>query len=96
MTRAFPRYDDGVKLKPKWIVSFNNLLGGPTFGSHLLILRMLDPLVRFPCPNFSTHAESSSVVDGLFVLNEVLHRLDFLRGVSLPIQVFANDPQRLT
>src|SRR5256714_15468651 len=43
----------------------------------------------------STHAESS-VVDWLLVLNEVLHCLDFLRRVSLPIQVFAHDPQRLT
>src|SRR2546423_14818543 len=43
----------------------------------------------------STHAESS-VVDWLLVLNEVLHCLDFVRRVSLPIQVFAHDPQRLT
>src|SRR5205085_9600878 len=27
--------------------------------------------------------------------NEVLHCLDFLRRMSLPIQVFAHDPQRL-
>ena len=39
--------------------------------------------------------KSSSVVDGLLTRDTVLHGLDFLRGVSLPIQVFAHDPQRL-
>ena len=36
-------------------------------------------------PYFSTHTEGSSVVDGLLIRDKVLHCLDFLRGVSLPI-----------
>src|SRR2546430_12786948 len=31
----------------------------------------------------------------IFVLNEVFHPLNFLWGMSLPIQKFAHDPQRL-
>src|SRR5882724_13225199 len=42
-----------------------------------------------------THTESSSVVDGLFIRDKVLHCPDFLRGVSLPIQMFADDAQRV-
>src|SRR6266576_7025355 len=37
----------------------------------------------------------SSVVDGLQTRDTVLHCLDHLRGVSLPIQVFADDAQGL-
>ena len=37
----------------------------------------------------------SSIVDGLQSRDGVLHCQDFLRGVALPIQVFADDAQRI-
>lgn len=58
-------------------------------------LRMPDRSYGCPCPDFSTHTESSSIVDGLLIRDKVLHCLDFLRGVSLPIQMFADDAQRV-
>src|SRR5947207_1920018 len=47
------------------------------------------------CPDFSTHAGSSSVVNGFLIRDKVLHCVDFLWGVSLPSQMFADDAQRV-
>src|SRR5438552_14241118 len=58
-------------------------------------LRMLNPLVLMPCPDFSTHTKSISVVDGFLIRDKILHRLDLLRGVSLPIQILIHDPKRV-
>src|SRR6185503_14214607 len=41
------------------------------------------------------HETPSSVVDGLQTRDRVLHGLDFLRGMSHPIEDFAHDPQWL-
>src|SRR5438105_399895 len=88
-TRKFSMKDHLTRAPVEWVVRRPDLWIPP------IDLRMLNPLVLMPCPDFSTHTKSISVVDGFLIRDKILHRLDLLRGVSLPIQVLIHDPKRV-